>query len=343
VETCSIVNSLRAKTFTVFHQAGGKTLGDVCLRLLSQQRATWADCAVGYDLLNSIEERSIDCNGFSVVVQHNPGRTASTEALVGEKDIAGRPCFLCANKLPADQRMVWYRREYMILCNPMPVFPAHFTVALSRHEPQTINDHASMLLRLISDLGDGWTVFYNGPRCGASAPDHLHFQVVTGGRTPIEEEISKKDRWETVAGTDVPVFRGRGLGREVVLMEAVDAGQLHRVLECYLKAFSKVTSSPGTVAFEPMINIAGVCRNKVTYLVVFPRSAHRPSVFFLRGDERIVVSPAVAEMSGVMVTPVKKDYARLTADIIRRIYGEVTLDQNTADRVAEEFVGCLSC
>jgi hypothetical protein len=331
---------LRQKTFATFCGASEGRLSEICRSLLYQQKGTWAGCRRGYDSLNLVEERRIDCGGFSVVAQHNPGRMASTEARIGEKDIAGRPCFLCADKIPDDQKMVRYRGHHMILCNPMPVFAEHFTVAFLAHVPQAIDTSLDTFLQLIDDFGDGWTVLYNGPRCGASAPDHLHFQVVTGGRIPIEEEAFTRDRWVPVEAVDGSVFRARGLGREVLLMEAVDAAKLKYRLRSYLQALARVSPPSVPSAGEPMINLAGFRKDGIARLFIFPRRSHRPAAFFLEGDERIAISPAIAEMAGIMVAPARKDYLRLTGDLVRGVYRDVTLDEATAGRAVEDLACC---
>ena len=84
----------------------------------------------------------------------------------------------------------------------MPVFSPHFTVSHLDHRPQAIAEQIDAFLRLMADFGSGWTVLYNGPRCGASAPDHLHFQAVPSGQMPIEKEILEKKRLALITPVD---------------------------------------------------------------------------------------------------------------------------------------------
>jgi hypothetical protein len=273
------------------------------------------------------------CSGFSVIVQHNRGRATSTEAQVGEGDIAQRPCFLCPDKLPAGQKTVLYGGEYVVLCNPRPVFSSHFTVAHRTHRPQAIGRNGAAFLQLMDDFGEDWTVLYNGPRCGASAPDHLHFQVVPADRMPLEKEIVEKGKLALMKRTEnVDVYRADNLGREVVVLKGNSPRDLFvPFTSCLAGLAGCFAAAPpvgrlGGVAAEPMVNLAGFHKGGKVILMIFPRRAHRPAAFFLPGDERIAVSPAVVEMGGIIVTPAVKDFIRLNAGIIEGIYREVSVD-----------------
>jgi hypothetical protein len=296
-------------------------LSELCMKLLSEQKEMWQDLKKGYKSLNDIMTREIICNGFCVHVQHNPGRIRSTLAGVGEKSINARPCFLCPNNLPEDQKGVLYHKEFLVLCNPMPVFYGHFTIARLTHQPQSIMEHIDVLLHLMSDFGSRWSILYNGPKCGASAPDHLHFQAIPSGNLPIEEEIMDENRRiQAVQINGVGVSRAHGLGRESIILEGNDpasvAGTFKQIVTELRKVFSTDT--------EPMLNIAGSYDEKIWRLVVFPRAKHRPSIFFEGEDTRITVSPAVIEMGGVLVAPVERDLERLNASIVENIFNEVS-------------------
>jgi hypothetical protein len=334
--------AFESRIFASFDDNPECRLGELCLRLLDEQKRTWTDCRRGYETLERVGKRIVQCDGFSVTIQHNPGRVASTEARVEKDDIALRPCFLCTDRLPADQKVVLYRRDYVVLCNPMPVFSSHYTVAHRQHRPQTIGENVATLLRLVDDFGEGWTVLYNGPRCGASAPDHLHFQVVTGASLSIENEIAEEGRLLLMKQIgDARVYRAGRLGREVLVLESNSSGDLITPFFVYSQALTRVLagrSDPTQIEGgrpEPMLNLAAFVKGKKVFLLVFPRGAHRPAAFFLSGEERIAVSPAVAEMGGIIVTPVERDFSRLTSNIVEGIYREVSIDANTARQAIE--------
>jgi hypothetical protein len=311
-----------------------ETLPELCLELLSEQRKIWPACYQGYKSLEHNKVREITCNGFSVRVQHNPGRIKSTLADVEEKEVMERPCFLCADNLPEEQKGILYRNEYLILCNPMPVFSSHFTVCHKEHRPQSIAEHVGTFIQLMIDLGSDWTVLYNGPRCGASAPDHLHFQAVPSRQMPVEAEIKETERLEKITEIDGILFSTvRNIGREVIAFEGENPAFLANACRMILSALKRALFDD----IEPMINIAGFHIGKRLLLMVFPRVKHRPDAFFREGDARLMVSPAVVEMGGVIVTPAEKDFKRLEASAIEDIFREVSLDGKTVSKAIDQI------
>jgi ribosomal protein S18 acetylase RimI-like enzyme len=310
----------------------GKNLPKLCLKLLSEQRNTWLDLREGYESLKNIRERDISCRGFSVCLQYNPGRIKSSLAVVEEKNLYERRCFLCMDHLPEDQKGILYRSDYLILCNPRPVFSSHFTISYLDHRFQAIEEHIDTFLQSMIDFGSGWTVLYNGPKCGASAPDHLHFQVAPSGKMPIEKEIREEKRFTLMEQIDnVLLYRLRGLGREVIILKGNDAMALERTFKVFLDALKEVLLTDE----EPMINIAGFYKEGRWHLVIFPRQKHRPDVFFREGDARVVVSPGVIDMGGLLITPMEKDFERLNAASVESIFAEVSLDGKTMERVID--------
>lgn len=298
------------------------SLSELCRRLLSEQKETWGELRSAHNSLKHVKTRRVQCTGFSVILQHNPGRATSSLARVDETNIRKRPCFLCADNLPEKQNGILYRGRFLILCNPAPVFPSHYTVSSVEHRTQTIAHNVEICLQLMADLGSDWTVLYNGPKCGASAPDHLHFQAIPRGKLPIEREIEEDQRLEIVMQRDrARLYRVKDAGRQVAVLAGDHAETLDIMLTRYLDRLKKVSH----IDDEPMFNIAGSHINGAWRLFIFPRRKHRPDVFFREGDARIVVSPAIAEMAGIIVTPIERDFKRLDAAMIENIYREVSL------------------
>ncbi|MCX5814405.1 MAG: DUF4922 domain-containing protein [Proteobacteria bacterium] len=320
-----------SRIYAVFdRQQGPDSLSVLCCELLSEQKDTWPDCRQGYAYLENIAVREIACNGFIIRVQHNPGRIKSTLADVEEKGIKERPCFLCLNNLPEEQKGIIYRNEYLILCNPAPVFPSHFTICHKEHRPQSITEHIDALLQLMVDLGSAWTVLYNGPKCGASAPDHLHFQAVRSGQMPIEKEIKETGRLKKITKVNgILLSRVRNVGREIIVAEGDNPVSLAAAFGIILSTLKIILSAD----VEPMINVAGFYSRKRLYIAIFPRAKHRPDAFFKEGDGRLMVSPAVVEMGGILVTPVEKDFEDMNASIAEDIFREVSLDGKILDKV----------
>ena len=303
----------------------------LCLDLLTRQKESWSAAGAGYESLNYVRERELTCRGFSVRVQHNPGRIRSTLADVGEKSVAGRACFLCPTSLPKEQKGILYRKEYLILCNPMPVFPSHFTIAHLDHRPQDLAGGVATLLTLMSDFGPEFLVLYNGPRCGASAPDHLHFQAVPSGLMPIEREFRAAQRAARREAGGVSVHRPKGLGRQVVILEGPGPAPMGDALHAFVKALKSVLPTDR----EPMMNLICVREENTYTMLLFPRAKHRPEAFYLKGDGCLAISPAVVEMGGIMVTPLEKDFDRLDAAGVERIFQEVSLPAETVQKAID--------
>jgi len=324
---------LSQKTYTPFDAAESlKSLPTLCLELLSEQKKAWQDLQKGYEFLKDVRERDLSCRGFLVRLQHNPGRIKSSTADVSKGNSTEQQCFLCLDHLPEGQRGILYRSDYLILGNPMPVFSSHFTVSHIDHRLQAIDEHVGTYLQLMADLGPNWTVLYNGPKCGASAPDHFHFQVAPSGKMPIEKEIQEEKRLALIKKIEgVLFYRVRDLGREAIILEGDDPIAIERVLKDFQNALKKVLITDE----EPMMNIAGSYGEGKWHLVIFPRRKHRPDAFFREGEGRVVVSPGVIDMGGLLITPVRRDFERLDAAAVEGIYEEVSLEGKIVERAIQ--------
>jgi len=324
---------LHQKAYSIFD--GGEGLSGLCLKLLSDQIKAWQELREGYESLKNVRERDLNCGGFSVRLQYNPGRIKSSTAEVSKISVRERQCFLCMDHLTEGQKGILYRSDYLILCNPMPVFSSHFTVSHIDHRLQTIDEHAQTFLQLLADLGQSSTVLYNGAKCGASAPDHFHFQVGPLGQMPIEKELRAEKKLTLIKKIDdVLLYRTRGLGREVIILEGDDPVAVGSVFGNFLNALKKVL----IIDEEPMMNIAGYYKAEKWRLVIFPRRKHRPDVFFKEGNARMVVSPGVIDMGGLLITPVKSDFERLDATAVERIYREVSLEGEIVEKAFEAML-----
>jgi len=324
---------LTQKIFVTFDEGNSSmNLSRCCLELLSQQKKTWHGLRKGYASLRNIKERDVRCRGFSVRLQQNPGRIKSSLADVGEKNANERRCFLCLDRLPNPQEGILYRNDYLILCNPMPVFSSHFTISHVDHRRQALTEHIDTFLKLMADLGSDWAVLYNGPKCGASAPDHLHFQVGPSGKMPIENGIRDGSGLTLVAQVKgISLYRIRDVGREVIILEGDNPVVIGEVFKSFLNGLKEVL----LVDDEPMVNIAGFYKGKKWYLVIFPRRKHRPDAFFKEGNDRIVVSPGVIDMAGLLITPVERNFYQLDGADIEDMYKEVSLEGRIVERAID--------
>lgn len=321
------------RIFTIHPELNpGAPLPERLQQLLADQQRSWRQLSEGYRALRDVGTRELPCDGFTVRLQFNPRRIVSTGARVDEQSIKARPCFLCVENLPDEQRGILYHGTFLILCNPAPIFERHFTVSHTNHTGQAIEPAVETLLDLSRDLGPGYTVFYNGPRCGASAPDHLHFQACPSNVLPIELEAVEPSRRVSVRkeGT-VSAFTLSRCGRSVIVVESRDAKETAHVLR---KLLESMRTRLGIVE-EPMVNILCTFGYDAWRLIIFPRKKHRPDAYFLEGNDRILISPAAVDLGGLVVTPVEKDFMSVDAKTMEGIYTEVSLEPDTVGEILD--------
>jgi hypothetical protein len=306
--------------------------------LLVQQKKEWKQLSAGYSSLDSVQVREFQFDGFTMHVQFNPGRIYSSSAKVDEQSIKERKCFLCPENLPADQKgiLIPDNPDYIVLCNPYPIFPEHFTIPHIKHIPQLIDSAFGVLLDLGKDLGKYYSVFYNGPRCGASAPDHLHFQAGTKDFMLIERQMDMltssfgrvlcKDKTKEITAVDDSL-------RRFIVIKSHSKGSLVSAFNTFYSTYAVHSE----VDEEPMMNIIVLfdhARNTWTVILI-PRGKHRPSVYFKEEDENILLSPAAVDFGGVLITPREKDFVKLTKDHIAEMFHEVSLDSSLFENISD--------
>jgi hypothetical protein len=316
------------------------------LILLDEQKREWAMLREGAAALADIQTRNIPVNGFSFRLQYNPQRIASTAARVDAKTVAQRRCFLCPSNLPPEQRGVAFGDDYLILCNPYPIFPQHFTIPHKEHLPQRIADSFAAMLDLARAMHERYTVFYNGPRCGASAPDHLHFQAGDKGFMTIESEYDRLKGAPIVATRDVAVFAPRS-ARPFVSIESADRDAAINAFKILYRNLNNIAPAPP--AEEPMMNVIvnfaaadGTSDGAGTWrTIVLPRIKHRPSFYTADGDARILLSPGTVDLGGVCILPVEQDFQRLREHHLQQMLEEVMLPPEPFSRLADALAAVI--
>jgi hypothetical protein len=283
-------------------------------RMLAEQAAAWPALKAGLEGLAASETRPERVYGREVLVRHIPHRIKSTTAAVDAVSIARRPCFLCAGNLDPEEQGIAFDGDYTLYCNPFPILERHLTIVHAAHRPQRLEGQAGAMLRLAEALPDSF-VIYNGPECGASAPDHLHFQACSRAVFPIARDM------QGAAGPAIPGYLPRTFVLRGNAAEAT-AGRLERLL-AILKEVTGAVS-------EPLVNIAAFFRDGRFTLLVFPRAKHRPEVY--RTGE-FTVSPATIDLCGVFVVPVRRDFDRIRGPVIEQILDEVTLPADAFEDV----------
>ncbi|MGA2782201.1 MAG: DUF4922 domain-containing protein [Smithella sp.] len=321
----------RNKTFAQYPGGKQKSLSVLCLSLLDQQKKSWPKLAYAYRELAQVRKRSVICGGYKVYLQFNPQRAVSSGAAIDAESIKKRPCFLCHGNLPIEQKGVLYRNQYLILCNPAPIFDKHFTIVSLRHRPQTIDGDLIWLMNLAQDLAPDFAVFYNGPACGASAPDHLHFQMVPASALSFLNELKELPPVKEISS--VRYWMGKDFDRSIIILESKNSSELAEQFLRLLKIAQKILATND----EPLVNVICAYIENHWRLVIFLRQKHRPDAYFAEGKNRIFISPGAVDMAGIIITPLLDDYNRLDCNTIRSIYREVSLPEDITNIIMNEL------
>lgn len=325
-----------SKILSYFNSAStNAALPTLCAELFAQQQSDWQQMAEGYTSLEFVRVREIICSGFTIKVQFNPKRILSTGADVDPAVINKRKCFLCRENLSGEQKGILYSNDYLILCNPVPIFSRHFTISSIHHTPQDFESSVEAMLDLARDLSPDYTIFYNGPECGASAPDHLHFQASPRLAIPVERDavnVQKRNRFyykDHVAG-----FTLMNYGRMVLIIESTDKNQLLAFIHTMFVEWKNLLH----LTKEPMVNVLCSYQENIWRLIIFPRHKHRPDIYSKEGSDRVLISPAAVDMGGLIVTPLEKDFLHVDAKLIEDIFAEVSEKQEIVNSILEIMI-----
>jgi hypothetical protein len=292
--------------------------------LIQQQLATWPMLRNATAALEQAQYKDLNVKGSHVRAQFNPARIVSTAAKVDAASIQARPCFLCAENLPAEEKGVPFGEKYVVLCNPFPVLPDHLVISERRHTPQAIAPRFADLLALTQALGSDYFTLYNGPQCGASAPDHHHFQACRRAGIPLFEEINHWPRDYRVQQAELEVFTLHDYRLQILI---ASGRKMNTIAAWFAESFDHLTILTGASA-EPLLNLVLTYDSNAWTIYLFPRAKHRPACYYAEGDEQLTISPAGIDLTGVLVVPDPNHFARLTALDVEQIYAEITLALN---------------
>jgi len=287
--------------------------------LLTEQKENWELARTNFAGLKTVRTKSFDFGDFEVKVQFNPARMVSSGAKVDAKTIAERKCFLCAANRPTEQKSVEFD-NYEILVNPFPIFPEHFTIPHKEHINQQIKPYFADMLKLAKALDD-YLIFYNGPRCGASAPDHMHFQAGTKDFLPLVNDYKRlKDTHAEllVESENVQLFSFNNYLRTVYCIESTN---IESAGDSFEKLYTHYSTNENE---EPLMNIVCTFEADKWYTFVLPRKAFRPWQYTAEGDQQLLVSPATVEMCGIFITPVESHFEKITKEDVISILEQVS-------------------
>ena len=317
-------------------------------KFIQSQINDWELAHQNHEALKDVQTKTLDVDGISFHVQFNPARMVSTGAKLDKESIQKRPCFLCRKNQPKEQEAVEIHEGYNLCVNPYPILPEHVTLPHQEHIPQQISDNfIEDIDALLKEMPEDYAIFYNGPCCGASAPDHFHFQGVLKKDVPLIAQYQKLR-----AGSHVLRYNSK-------LEEKKDFGtccyyeESFRYIDKYTCPLFAFESNYPQITFdlkgeiepfakakdenEPKFNIFAWRENGRLTILLIPRSKHRPNCFFAEGEAQLLVSPGALDMAGILVTARPEDFERMTADKARDIIREVGLPFDQAEAIAQKY------
>ncbi len=268
--------------------------------LFFNQLNNWEQLHHAIEQLDTVKSKQLKWNdGSSVTIQYNPARITSTSASVDNKKLSKRPCFLCEENRPIEQQCISFLNKYVILCNPFPILQNHLTIALHSHVPQRVRNKIGDILTLTEQL-DEYIVFYNGPKCGASAPDHFHIQA------GLKSEVLKQ---------------GYNDLRTCMMINSDNRDEAIELFEEVYQYLSSLQPDEN----EPMINIISYYEKGMYNINIFPRKQHRPTQYYDERNEKLLISPGALDMAGLLITVREEDFKKIDKSDIEDIYNQVSL------------------
>jgi hypothetical protein len=298
--------------------------------LFTSQLRDWELAGVNYSLLSKVRTKRLVLKGFELLAQFNPERMRSSAAKVDSKSIEARPCFLCSMNRPAVQKGVGFEDDLTILINPFPIFNRHLTIPSEKHVDQRIGTNFLSMLNLAEKL-PGFLIFYNGPECGASAPDHFHFQAGNRGFLPVESDFASGRLAEKIyCENGIELWHWRNYLRGIMTIKGSASADLVFIFNNFYRKFSQIQPDKP----EPMVNILAYYQDGFWIVHIIPRKIHRPVQFFEKGEKQLLLSPASVDLGGVIILPREEDFLKITENDVRDIFEQVCL---TDDEVLNLF------
>lgn len=308
--------------------------------LVEEQCACWELAHNNIETLDKIQTRELSVGKETVRLQYNPARILSSTARIDESSLQARPCFLCASNRPPQQMSEPFDEDYEILVNPYPILPYHLTIPTRAHTPQRIARRMGSLFQLCHQLKD-FVVFYNGPRCGASAPDHAHFQAGATGVLPMENEpeFTKKASFSApVCSYQSAALRAYPFcSRPFFEIRSTDEIASTYLFSLVLQVLQQNAPTPEEKEEEPMMNLLAWNVKGESILRIFPRQRHRPACYYAQDADNILLSPGALDMGGLVAVPRKSDFENITGSDLETIFSEVCIRPEQLEELARQL------
>ncbi|MGM9737535.1 MAG: DUF4922 domain-containing protein [Candidatus Cryptobacteroides sp.] len=320
-------------------------------KFVKDQLSVWPMAAANFRALKNVEIRKMDINGLHVRLQHNPSRIRSSAAKVDSASLKARKCFLCQENRPEEQLSLLFEgrkgRKYDILINPYPIFPEHLVIARKTHSPQSIWKRVVDMTDIARHFPD-FTVFYNGPKCGASAPDHMHFQACPRGMMPLEEEVDRllangaEGLDYLTFEQDADLFHFSSFTKGIFVLRARTsksfAKLFYRLLDCLPEKEGESEPMFNLIAWysvRPTERVSGISHGRFGEYraILLARDRHRSHHYFSDGPDHLTMSPGCADMAGLFIVPQADDFAKLSPEMIAEMLSEVSVSQEAEDRI----------
>ncbi len=300
----------------------------------------WPETALRYQALRQVQQKALS-NG--IILQHNPARIVSTKANISNAGISERPCFLCAANRPAEQFGYPCFGQYELLVNPYPILNEHFTLPSNGHRPQRIKDGFGDFLEMAHRFSP-YVVFYNGPRCGASAPDHLHFQAGSKEEIPLIKHFYQNmnvSALRTAYNKDVKVsifeIKDYFCPALALILEGWNDEAACIGRQMFLEIYNRLPVKADEP--EPGMNILAWNDTDTgrTIAVIIPRSKHRPQCYYEEGNAHHLASPGALDMAGLIITPREEDFHLLSSENAANILAEVGISHEAMDKLLKKL------
>lgn len=304
------------------------------------QMKDWELAYANYVALSEVKTRVYETNQIITLLQYNLQRIRSSAANIDKATLEARPCFFCLR--PEEQASVDFNDAFEILVNPYPIFENHLTIPLRWHEPQQIKPYFQDMVELAATLNE-YAIFYNGPMCGASAPDHMHFQAGDKYGFPIVKNIGKISKTIVKRWENTTLYASHNCLPAVFWLASSDWTEANMVFDLI---YDQLKVKPGE--YEPMMNVLMWRDDEeddnedeeaevVFHTCIFPRRELRPSCYYAEGDANILISPATVEMSGLFIVPRESDFEKVTFDDLRKVWEEVSITEDEMKEIIQKI------